>query len=431
MTILSDILANEVFPALGCTEPISCAYATAVAAEQLLPDPVVKIRLAVDPGTYKNGASVTVPHSDGAKGNLIAAAMGACAADSSTKLEVLHKITPDILQKAKAMVESGNTEYLCREDKRELYIDARVENGNSWARCVLSGGHTNIITLERNGKELDMENVLLQSHGQDYRKILKAMSLKDLLTRVIQLDEETRNYLQRGIEMNLAIAEVGVKTGRAAYQLQQMKNSGVMAEDLFYTTKFKVASAVDARMSGFPMPVMTSGGSGNQGAIGILTPYLVGRHQRIDPERIQESIAIVHAVNSYIKCFIGELSVICGCSMAAGIAVSAAIVYQQCGVNMDKIALAVDSVIGDLSGLICDGAKPGCAMKAVTAVDTAVRSGFMAIAGYGVSDEEGIVGRTPEDSIRNLSRIAMEGMFKVDPTVIHILRGKSTSHGRA
>lgn len=431
MTILTDILANEVFPALGCTEPISCAYAMAAAAEQLLPESVRKIRLVVDPGTYKNGAAVTVPRSDGGKGNLIAAAMGAFTADASTRLEVLHKVTPDILQKAKIMIESGNTQYFCHEDKREFYVEARVENGNSWAQCVLSEGHTNIISLKKNGCEVDTKNVPAQSCRQDYRKALKTMPLKELLTRAIQMDEETRDYLQRGIDMNLAIAEVGPKTRRTAYQLQKMKDSGIMAEDLFYTVKYKVASAVDARMSGYPMPMMTSGGSGNQGAIGILTPYLVGCDQHIDSERIQESIAIVHAINSYIKCFIGELSVICGCAMAAGIAVSAAIVYQRCGIDMGKIALAIDNVIGDLSGLICDGAKPGCAMKAVTSVDTALRSGFMAIAGYGVSDQEGIVGKTPENSIRNLSRIAMEGMFKVDPTVIHILQNKAAAHGRA
>ena len=431
MTIFKDILDNEVYPALGCTEPIACAYAVAAAAEQLLPNPVKKMTLNVDPGTYKNGAAVTVPHSEGGKGNLIAAAMGAFTADSSTKLEVLQKVTSNILQKAITLVESENVEYSCVEDKREFYVEARVESDDSWARCVLSGGHTNIIVLEKDGQEIDNGKSSGESNRQDYRSILKEMSLKDILCEVVQLDQETREYLQRGVEMNLAIAEAGIKTRRTAYQLLQMKESGVMAEDLLYNVKLKVAGAVDARMSGYPLPVMTSGGSGNQGAVGILTPYLVGRHQGIDLKRIQESIAITHAINSYIKCFIGELSVVCGCSMAAGIAVAAAIVYQQCGIDMEKIAFAIDNVIGDLSGLICDGAKPGCAMKTVTAVDTALRSGFMAIAGYGLSVDDGIIGTTPENSIRNLSRIALEGMFQVDPTVIHILQDKTTSHGRA
>ncbi|MFH1981330.1 MAG: L-serine ammonia-lyase, iron-sulfur-dependent, subunit alpha [Pseudomonadota bacterium] len=430
MTILKDILENEVFPALGCTEPIACAYAMAAAAELLSPAPVEKIKLAVDPGTYKNGAAVTVPHSNGAKGNLIAAAMGAVAADAATKLEVLQTVTPEILKTAEKLIDSGNAEYRCSEEKREFFVEARVESAESWARCILSGGHTDIVSLQKNGQEFGAEKSPGESKRQDYRSRLKAMSIKELISEVVVLDEDTRGCLQRGVEMNLAIAEAGAEIKRTAYQLQQMKASGVMAEDLFYTAKFTVAAAVDARMSGYPMPVMTSGGSGNQGVVGILTPYLVGCHQKIALERIQESIAVTHALNSYIKCYIGELSVICGCSMAAGIAAAAAIVYQQCGIDMEKITFAMGNVIGDLSGLICDGAKPGCAMKTVSAVDTAMRSGFMAIAGYGLSDNDGIIGATPENSIRNLGRIAMEGMFKVDPTVIHILQDKLGSHGR-
>jgi L-cysteine desulfidase len=193
----------------------------------------------------------------------------------------------------------------------------------------------------------------------------------------------------------------------------------------------KVAAAVDARMAGHPQPVMTSGGSGNQGAVGILTTYMAGLHQGVGSERLLQSVALTHAINAYIKCFIGELSVICGCSMAAGIAAAAAIVYQCCGLDMKKIKFAMDNVIGDLSGLICDGAKPGCAMKAITAVDTAIRSGFMAIGGYGLSDDDGIIGTSPETSIENLGRIALEGMLRIDPAVIHILQAKMGSHGRA
>jgi len=431
MTILKEILANEVFPALGCTEPIACADATAAAAEQLTPSPVRKITLVVDPGTYKNGAAVTVPHSGGAKGNLIAAAMGAFVADASPKLEVLKKVTPDILHKATALIEGGHIEYRCREDQRAFSVEAWVESADSRARCVLSGGHTNITTLEKDGREVRPGKGPGEMHEQPYRSRLKEMPLKDLITEVVQLDQETRQYLQQGVEMNLAIAEAGEKTRGTASQLRQMKEAGVMAEDLFYNIKRKVAGAVDARMSGYPMPMMTSGGSGNQGAVGILTPYLAGRHQGIDVDRILESIAVTHALNAYIKCFIGELSAVCGCSVAAGIGAASAIVYQRCGIDMQRITFAMDNVIGDLSGLICDGAKPGCAMKTVTAVDTALRSGFMAIDGFGLSEDDGILGMTPEDSIRNLSRISLEGMFNVDPTVIHILQDKATAHGRA
>ena len=431
MTILKEILKHEVYPALGCTEPISCAYAAAAAAELLAPETAVRLKLAVDPGTFKNGAAVTVPHSNNAKGNLIAGAMGALAADPGPKLEVLRTVTPEILKKAETLIETGKTEYTCLVDKKAFHVEARVESANSWACCVLSGGHTNIVSLQKDGREVVSAKSEEEADALDYRNRLQDMSIKDLIEEAVRLDDETRDYIQQGIEMNLAAAEAGLTVQRTAYQLQQLKASGVATEDLLYKAKLKVAAAVDARMAGYPLPLMTSGGSGNQGAVGILTTYMSGLHQGASAETIQESVAMVHAINSYIKCYIGELSVVCGCSMAAGIAAAAAIVYQRYGVDMEKIKFAMDNVIGDLSGLICDGAKPGCAMKAVTAVDTAIRSGFMAIHGYGLSNSDGIIGTSPESSIKNLGRIAFEGMLGIDPTVIQILQDKSGAHGRA
>ena len=191
-----------------------------------------------------------------------------------------------------------------------------------------------------------------------------------------------------------------------------MHRDGFLTDDMFYRTKLRVASAVDARMAGMSQAAMTSGGSGNQGIVAMLTPYIVGREMAIDADRIIESIAVAHLVNAYVKCFVGEISVICGCAMAAGIAAATAIVYQQASIDLKRIAFAVNNVIGDLGGLICDGAKPGCTMKAITAVDTAIRSGLMALRGFGLSVDDGLVGLNIEDSLRNLGRITLEGMFQ-------------------
>ena len=257
------------------------------------------------------------------------------------------------------------------------------------------------------------------------------MTLEEVLREVIELDDEARSYIQRGIDMNLAISEKGVDLKRNAYQLQQMMKQGLMADDLFYRVKQCVASALDARMGGLPEPVMTSGGSGNQGVLAVLLPYIVGRDQGIELPRIQESIAISHAVNSYIKCYTGELSVICGCAIAAGIAASIAIVYQKADIDMEKITFSVHNVIADLCGIICDGAKSGCSMKIVTGADTAMRSAFMALAGYGVSVDDGVIGSSVEEWIRNLSKISLEGMGMVDSAVVHILQGKTPRRGQA
>lgn len=430
MNLIKEIFTHEVFPALGCTEPIACAYAAATAAEQL-PGPVERLELIVDPGTFKNGASVTVPHSGGRKGNPVAAAIGAVIAKSAAQMEVLQEVVPETLAKACELIEKGALEYRCREDKKGIHVEVRAEGGGSRVHCIISGGHTNVTCLEKDGKKIIGSHPREGAKSKGYRDILKDMRLEDLLRNAIQLDDGMRAYIQRGIEMNMAISEKGIDVKRTAYQLQQMKEQGILAEDLFYKVKLAVAAGVDARMAGLPQPVMTSGGSGNQGVVAILVPYLAGLDRGIEIARIQESIAASHAVNSYIKCFIGELSVICGCAIGAGIASAVALVYQQAGIDMQKISFAINNVIGDLCGLICDGAKPGCSMKTVSAAETAMRSAFMALAGYGLSPDDGLLGTLPEDSIRNLSRVTLEGMFRVDPTVIDILQDKAARRGLA
>jgi L-cysteine desulfidase len=430
MDLIKEIFANEVFPAIGCTEPIACAYTCAAAAEQLNA-PVEKLELTVDPGTYKNGAAVTIPNSGGQKGNVIAAAMGAVIAQPALRLEILKTVTPEILGRAKELIDRGHLNYQCREEEKGFQIEVTAEGGGSRVHCIVSEGHTNITFLEKDGRSILDTHPHAGSKTADYRDRMRSMKMEAVLSEVVRLDDESRSYIQRGIDMNLAISEKGVDLRRNAYQLQQMMRQGLMADDLFYRVKQRVASALDARMGGLPEPVMTSGGSGNQGVLTILLPYLVGRDRAVELPRIQESVAISHAVNSYIKCFTGELSVICGCAIAASIAAATAIVYQKAGIDKEKITFAVDNIIADLSGIICDGAKSGCSMKIVTGADTAMRSAFMALAGYGISTDDGIIGSSAEESIRNLSKISFEGMGLVDSTVVHILQGKAPRRGQA
>ena len=343
----------------------------------------------------------------------------------------MKEVTPEIHNKAKQFVNEGNLTYRCKEDEKNFRVEVHAHGGNSQVHCIVSEGHTNITLLSKDGQSVMDVHPHAAKGRSGYLDRLKAMRVEEVLREVIRLDDEARSYIQRGIDMNLAISKKGTPLKRNAYQLQQMMKQGLMADDLFYRVKQCVASAVDARMGGLPEPVMTSGGSGNQGVLTILLPYLVGRDRAVGLPRIQESIAISHAVNSYIKCFTGELSVICGCATAASIASATAVVYQVAGIDMKKITYAINNVIADLAGIVCDGAKPGCSLKIVTGADTAMRSAFMALAGYGISEDDGIIGCSPEESIRNLSKISLEGMGLVDSSVVHILQGKCLRHGKA
>jgi L-cysteine desulfidase len=431
MNLLKEILAHEVFPAVGCTEPISCAYAAAIASSHL-GSPVESLSLTVDRGTYKNGAAVVVPHSGGERGNLVAAALGAVLRNPESELELLAAVTPETREQARRLLGSGRCASDCLEESRDLYVRVELEGGGHRALCVLSGSHTHVERVEKDGEVVEQATGTGEKRGQlSYREILRNLSLDALLMKSCRPDADDLEYLRRGVQMNREIGELGSDTKRTAFQLRQMRRKEILADDLFYRTKVRVASAVDARMAGLPYPAMTSGGSGNQGIVAILTPHEVGRELGVDEETILRSIAVAHGLNAYVKCFVGELSVICGCAMAAGIAAAVAIVYQQAGVDIEKITFAINNVVGDLGGLICDGAKPGCSMKTVTSVDAAMRSAFMALEGYGLSDHDGVIGRDAEESIRNLGRLTLEGMLEVDPTVIDILQMKIGPSGRA
>ncbi len=431
MNLLKEVLANEVYPALGCTEPISCALAAATAAAHL-GEPVERLTLRTDPGTYKNGAAVTIPHSGNAKGNLIAAALGAVLARPEARLELLTHATPEILQQARYLCANGNCRSECLDDETQFRVEVELAGPRHSARCVLAGGHTNVERIEKDGRTIHRADTSPDEEPSlAYRRLLKTMDLQTLLSAAHDLDAEDRAYLQQGVDMNLAMTDRGFDVGRTACQLRRMHEDGFLADDVFFRAKVRVASAVDARMAGVSQAVMTSGGSGNQGIVAILAPYYVGQQMGIEQECLLQSIAVAHLANAYVKCFVGELSVICGCAMAAGIAAAVAIVYQQVGIDLLKITLATNNVIGDLGGLICDGAKPGCAMKTVTSVDTAIRSALMALGGYGLTVDDGLVGQTAEQSIRNLGRITLEGMFRVDPTVLKILQEKALGSGRA
>jgi len=431
MNLYKQITAHEVYPALGCTEPIACAYAATIAAAEL-GEPVETLSLAVDGGTYKNGAAVTVPHSGGRKGNLIAAALGALLAVPDAKLQLLSRVTEAVRAEAARLVDSGACSMTCLDDEAGFRVEVDLASASHKTRCVLADAHTHLSVLEKDGVSL----LAPDESGADtadlaYRDRLKTLAFTDLLALAEGLDADDIAFLIEGVEMNMAMARRGLSVEGTASQLLRMKEDGFLADDMFFRTKNRVAAAVDARMTGVDQPVMTSGGSGNQGIVATLTLHGVGVEMGLPEETILKSIAVAHTVNAYVKSFTGELAVICGCAMAAGIAAAAGIVYQQAGADLKKITLAVNNVIGDLGGLICDGAKPGCALKTITSVDAALRSSLMALKGYGLADDEGVVGHTVEDSIRNLGRITLEGMFHVDPTVLDILHKKVGKSGKA
>lgn len=425
MNILKEVLKHEVFPALGCTEPIAVALAAATAAYEIK-GRIEEITITVDPGVYKNGFAVIVPNTGGEKGNLIAGVLGALIKKPELKMEVLKDVKEEMIGRAKTLIQTKKATISYDKSKTDLYIEVFLKTGEDSSRAVIKNAHTNLVRLEKNNQIIfEKEHKESSSVGKEYKAILKEMKIAEFIDLVQHMDDEDYDYIKRGIEMNLEISKAGQKLEKVGYYIFKSVNRGCLVNDVFLSSKILTASAADARMAGVDLPAMSSGGSGNQGIVAILLPYNAGKIFKIEEKRIIQSIALSHLINSYIKCFTGDLSPLCGCATAAGVCATAAIVYQQCGNDMEKITLAVNSLISDLGGMLCDGAKGGCALKVASATDSAIRSAYMALDSYGISNLEGFVGKTAEETIRNLGKISILGMSKVDETILGIMLDKT------
>ncbi|MFC1745723.1 serine dehydratase subunit alpha family protein [Candidatus Riflebacteria bacterium] len=426
MNILKEVLKHDVFPALGCTEPIAVAFAAANAAENLNKT-IKNIKITVDPGVFKNGFAVLVPNTGGEKGLLIAGVLGALVKNSKAKMEVLKNVTENMVVRARKLIDSGNATICIDKSKHSLFIKVIVSSEKETVKAVIKNSHTNLVCLEKNarsifkgGSEQD------DSTKKGYRSILKKMKISELVGLAQKLDDEDYRYIKMGIDMNLAISKEGEKLKKVGYYLSDLVSKGYIFKDIFSSSKIQTAFAVDARMAGLSFPVMSSGGSGNQGIVAILVPYLVGQFFEVEESIIIKSIALSHLVNSYIKCYTGDLSPLCGCAIAAGVGAAVAIVFQQSGKDMTKITFAINNLISDLGGMLCDGAKGVCSFKVASSADSAIRSAYMALNNHGISATEGFVGETPEATIQHLGRIGMHGMAKADDTMLEIMLEKST-----
>lgn len=424
-TLLKEVLKNQVYPAMGCTEPVSaalCAANAAAAAE----GKIIKAVLHADAGTFKNGLGVRIPNTDGEKGNLLAAAIGLLIARPDLGMQILKACTPAILKKAKAMAAAKKVQIKVA-DKKGFYIECNLQTDKKEIiKCVISGSHTAVSLLQKNGRTLVKQTAGAHGKKTDFKNRLAKATLKQLIAEADKADKQDLAYIKKGALMNLEAAESGAELKKVGYYLQQLVARDMLDNSIVNSTKILAARAADARMDGLPIPVMSSGESGNQGIVAVLVPYHVGKKMKVSEEKILKSIALSHLLNGYVKCFTGGLAPICGCAIAAGVGAGAAIVYQQNGADIKGITLAINNIISDIGGMLCDGAKSGCALKVATSADSALRAAFMGIRHYGITEVEGFVGKTAEQTIQNLSRISNIGMGAVDSCIVGIMQDKSS-----
>ncbi|HNX95846.1 MAG TPA: L-serine ammonia-lyase, iron-sulfur-dependent, subunit alpha [Holophaga sp.] len=421
MMRLSEVLEAEWRPAFGCTEPAAVAWAASMAAEQARGEgPIEQVRLVVDPRTYKNCYAVGIPNSEHRTGILWALAIGAELIDPSLGLEVFTACTPAILARAQALLDRRGVEVEVDAGAKELRIDATVRRdeglSRTCGRAVLAREHTRVALLESDGRVVGGTSDVAEVQTVTVRSWLAERSLEELLELARTATPEDRQRLREGAAMNLAIAEYGVSLLPSAF----IETEG---RDLQTRSARLVSSGVFARMSGVSMPVMSLAGSGNKGIASTVPVLLWGREHGCEPSQIDAALAISCLVTSAATERLGTLSAICGAANASGLGVAAALVLLQGG-DASALSRAVANMVGNVAGMICDGAKIGCAMKSMTGVEAAFRSAALALAGIGIPPTDGIVGASGEASLANLGCLAQIGMASVDREILRIMQGK-------
>ena len=415
------LVKSEVIPAIGCTEPIAVALCVAKAAEVLNKRPE-KITVLLSANILKNAMGVGIPGT-GMIGLPIAVALGALIGKSAYQLEVLKDSTPDAVEAGKRFIEEKRINISLKDDIEEkLYIEVCCEADTDKATAIIAGGHTCFTYIMHNGDILlDKQTTSCIEEEEDVldltlRKVYDfAMTTSlDDIRFILDTARLNKTAAERSFE-----GEYGHGLGkilRGTYEHRIMGDS-VFSHILSYTS-----GACDARMAGAMIPVMSNSGSGNQGISATLPVLVYAEENGKSEEELIRALMLSHLTVIYIKQSLGRLSALCGCVVAA--------TGSSCGITWlmggtyEQVAYAVQNMIANLTGMICDGAKPSCALKVTTGVSTAVLSAIMAMENRCVTSVEGIIEEDVDQSIRNLTKIGSKGMNETDKLVLEIMTSK-------
>ncbi|MBL3540111.1 serine dehydratase subunit alpha family protein [Aminivibrio sp.] len=427
MFTIKEFLRTEVKPALGCTEPGAVALAVARAKEEL-GGPVDSITVTVSDSIYKNGVDVGIPGTEGLRGNSVAAALSAFCGRSSYGLEVLKDCTVDDIESAKAMLGNNAVKIIPDLDRHGVFIEADVRSGDDAAVCRIEGSHTGISEVTLNGRTIFSAEKKplsgLNSPGRDISAEVARMSFPDLVSLVDTMDGEDIDYVMSGVEMNMTIAEYGFDPSRSTgldigKTLRKLGGAAFDSDDLSLRIKAYAAAASDARMAGAPLAVMSSAGSGNHGVTAILPVAVCAQHYGKSREETARAVAFSHLATSYIKSRTGRLTPTCGCTVAAGAGAAAGITYLMTG-DPVKAAQAMLVVLGNLVGMVCDGAKNTCALKVGTGALEAYHAALLVMNGHS-PEPQGVVGETIEQTVKNLVEVSDKGMANLDKAIIDVI----------
>lgn len=415
--LILDLLKKEVVPAIGCTEPIAVAYTVARATELLGGEPH-KTDVKLSANVLKNAMGVGIP-STGMTGLPIAIALGATVGRSDYGLEVLRDVTPEAVSYAKGIIADGGIAIsLTEESDEKLYIDIVVTREGHTARVIVAIGHTNIVFESKNAE-------ILLDRRSDAVSNEEGESLTLSMRKVYEFATETALdkllFILESKELNMRAAEAALK-GSYGHNIGRLMNGTIFGDNTFTKILSYTSAACDARMAGAMIPVMSNSGSGNQGIAATLPVVVYAQQQEASQEQLVRALVLSHLTVIHMKEELGRLSAMCGCVVAAT-GSSCGITYLMGGDYL-QVTYAVKNMVANLTGIICDGAKPSCALKISSGVSTAVISAAMATNSNCVESVEGIIDDDVEKCIENLTRIGAGAMSITDDCILEIMTSK-------
>ena len=431
---LIGLLRKEVKPALGCTEPIAVALAVAksmeIIEEQLNLessdwrfDNGFNLSVEVSGNILKNGMGVGIPGT-GMVGLHIAAALGAVCGKSSYGLEVLSDLSESAIEQAKTMVESSAVNIGLADTELKLYVKAIVETVDGHkAVTVIQNDHDNIVETSFDGNILSSsvnshkEAVTDQKSTLDYN-----LTVKEILEFASTVAYKEIEFILESRTLNLALAYEGMKGSyglKVGYAISLDANREVFGGDFLSYAMAMTAAASDARMAGCTLAAMSNSGSGNQGITVTMPVIAYSQRYGTNDEELARALVLSHLIAIHIKGYLGKLSALCGCVIASTGA-ACGLVYLRGG-DYEQICSAIKNMIGNITGMVCDGAKVGCAMKVASGVSSALQSAVLAREGICISEYEGIIEKDIEKTIQNLGRIGSVGMQHTDNMILDIM----------
>ena len=415
------LIRSETAPAMGCTEPAAGALCAAAAAAQLGCAPE-SLTVEVSSYIFKNAMNVGIPGT-GETGLDIACAMGTLCPKPELGLSVLGEFDPGRLPEARRL--ARNTRISVAEGVPKVYIRAVAHGGGSYGEAVIRDTHTGIVYLGRDGVP-SMEKDMAPSSAPESGGEGAQLDIPGIWQFGQEVPVGALYFLRELVQVNCAMAEEGLSHPYGLQVGRQMHSgtaAGLIAEDTANFAAAYTAAAADARMSGCEQAVMSVAGSGNQGLTATLPVIAVARKSGKPEEVMLRALAISILTTIHAKEYIGRLSVLCGCGVASSIGVTAGVVYMLGG-TLEQAEMGIRTMTADISGIVCDGAKPGCALKIATSVGAAMRAASFALSGIGASAHDGIVAGDVEETLRNLGELGADGMAAANQVILDMLLHK-------